>query len=413
MGLTTEQIQTIRATIPVLQAHGLQITTVFYNNMLLENPELYNIFSLTNQKNGAQPRALAGSLLAYASNIDDLGKLAPAVEKICMKHASLYIQPEHYQIVGKYLLAAMGEVLGDALTPDILAAWAAAYTQLANVLIGKEAQLYGEFDGWTSWRRFKVVKKVRESDIITSFYLAPEDGKPLPPFKPGQYISVQLQIPSLGHIQSRQYSLSEEPRTDYYRISVKKEAGVSVDGTVALTVAGLISNRLHDDTQEGDIVEVSHPAGEFFVDPTADDQSPLVLISAGVGITPMVSILNTLVHKNTSRKISWIHTARSSALHAFSDHVREISRTHENIHAVIFKSSLVATDVHGADYHHDVRMDLTKVHPEEDLFLHDSSARYYVCGPTSFMSQMSAYLKGQGVPAEKISMELFGTGELE
>nr|CAF32307.1 putative haemoglobin [Aspergillus oryzae] len=147
MPLSPEQIQLIKATVPVLQQHGTTITTVFYNNMLTAHPELNAVFNNANKVNGHQPRALAGALFAYASHIDDLGALGPAVELICNKHASLYIQPEQYQIVGKFLLEAMGEVLGDALTPEILDAWATAYWQLADLMIGREAELYKQADG--------------------------------------------------------------------------------------------------------------------------------------------------------------------------------------------------------------------------------------------------------------------------
>ena len=134
MSLTPEQVVIIRATVPILKEYGNAITTTFYGTMLKENPDLNNIFNQTNQANGHQPAALASSLYAYASHIDDLGALSPAVEKICQKHASLYIRPEHYDIVGTYLLRAMGEVLGEALTPDILKAWETAYWQLAKIV---------------------------------------------------------------------------------------------------------------------------------------------------------------------------------------------------------------------------------------------------------------------------------------
>lgn len=134
MPLTPTQIQTVKATVPVLQKHGEAITRLFYATMLAENPELKPIFNHANQFNNHQPAALAGALYAYAMYIDDLGVLSPAVEKICQKHASLYIQPEQYDVVGKYLLQAMGEVLGDALTPAILEAWRVAYSQLAEIV---------------------------------------------------------------------------------------------------------------------------------------------------------------------------------------------------------------------------------------------------------------------------------------
>ena len=222
MSLTPEQAKIIKATVPILAEHGMTITSRFYANMLRENKELNNVFNTSNQHNGHQPKSLAMALYAYASNIDDLGVLSPAVELICHKHASLYIRPEHYNIVGTYLLAAMKEILGDSLTQDIHDAWAAAYWQLANIMIAREADLYKSADGWADWREFKIDRKEKESDEITSFYLVPVDGKPLPKFKPGQYISVQTEVPDLSHLQARQYSLSEAPRSDYYRISVKR-----------------------------------------------------------------------------------------------------------------------------------------------------------------------------------------------
>lgn len=141
MGLSEEQVKTVKTTIPLFQQHGDQITKVFYSNMLSENPELNSIFSATNQQTGAQSKALAGALLAYASNIDNLGALSPAVERICKKHALKGVEAKQYEMVGKYLLAAMGEVLGDAITADELTAWRAAYDQLANIMIGKELEL--------------------------------------------------------------------------------------------------------------------------------------------------------------------------------------------------------------------------------------------------------------------------------
>lgn len=134
MSLTKDQVSIIKATVPILKEHGNTITSTFYSTLIRENPSLNNVFNQTNQANNHQAAALAGSLYAYASYIDDMGVLSPAVEKICQKHASLYIRPEQYDLVGTYLLRAMGEVLGDALTPDILEAWKTAYYQLANIV---------------------------------------------------------------------------------------------------------------------------------------------------------------------------------------------------------------------------------------------------------------------------------------
>jgi len=132
--LNQDQIQTIKATVPVLEEHGVAVTSRFYSDMLSDYPDLNNLFNQSNQANQHQAKALAGSLYAYATNIDDLGRVSPALEHISHKHASLYVRPEQYDIVGRYLLQAMGKVLGDAFTPTIQDAWAAAYWEVANLV---------------------------------------------------------------------------------------------------------------------------------------------------------------------------------------------------------------------------------------------------------------------------------------
>lgn len=413
MGLTQEQTDIIKATVPVIKEHGNAVTSVFYKNMLAAHPELNAIFNSSNQVNGHQPRALAGAVFAYAANIDNLGALGPAVELICNKHASLYIQPEHYNIVGKFLLEAMGEVLGDAFTPAIKDAWAAAYFQLADIMINREAALYNEADGWTEFRDFRIAKKVPESSEITSFYLEPVDGKPLPSFRPGQYISIQLFVPQLNHPQARQYSLSDKPRSDYYRISVKKEAGLDATEPGAEAHPGLVSNILHDLKKEGDIIKVSHPQGDFFLsDAEKQSSSPIVLLAAGVGLTPLTSILNTVLEtkSETQRKISFVHGARTSAARAFKPQIRELATKVPNLQAFFFTSHPAAEDKQGEDYDFAGRLDLSKLDAKRDLFLDDATTQYYVCGPESFMLDVKNKLAAEGVSADRIKMELFGTG---
>ncbi|KAF9635202.1 hypothetical protein BFW01_g6097 [Lasiodiplodia theobromae] len=406
MPLTPEQAKIIKATVPILAEHGNTITTRFYGNMLRENPDLNNVFSNTHQATGHQPRALALSLYAYASNIDDLGVLSPAVELICQKHASLYIQPEHYNIVGTYLLAAMKEILGDALTPDIHDAWAAAYWQLANIMIDKEAQLYKQADGWTDWRDFRIARKEQESSEITSFYLTPVDSKPLPSFLPGQYISIQVPVPGLEFKQARQYSLSDSPNPAHYRISVKREPGV--DG---VTHPGYVSNVLHADKKEGDVLRVSHPYGDFYFDSAAiPADAPVVLLAAGVGLTALMSILNLLTANTTTRPITWIHAARTSGARAFAGHIQNLADANPNLRKILFVSQPSESDVQGRDYDATGRLDLGKLDAEKDLFASDKRTRYYVCGPERFMVDMQKGLKELGVDEERVHLELFGTG---
>jgi nitric oxide dioxygenase len=186
--LTEEQKDLIKASVPALETHGLDITRSFYKTMLDENPALKNIFNERSQFDLAQPRALAGAVYAYAANIDDLTPILPTVELIANKHASLYVRPEHYGVVGTYLLQAIQRVLGEAITPELLSAWEAAYWQLAKIFILKEDQMYRETPESADWMDFKVAKKVAESEEITSFYFEPVDAsrKPLPHFLPGQ-----------------------------------------------------------------------------------------------------------------------------------------------------------------------------------------------------------------------------------
>lgn len=341
--------------------------------------------------------------------------LSPALERISQKHASLYVQPEQYDIVGNYLLRAMKEVLGDVLTPDIHNAWAVAYQQLAKLMIGREAQLLEEAINWHDWRDFRIIQKIRESSEITSFHLAPLDGKPLPSYLPGQYISIRTSVPDIHYLQARQYSLSDAPHANYSRVTIKKEQAMDLDDPNAKAHPGYISNILHNEKDVGDSVQVSHPAGEFFLDTRQQDSSdvPIVLVSAGVGLTPNLSIFNTLIAKDSKRRISWVHASRNSRVQAFRDHIKKIANTHDNVQSHVFIKEPGENDVEGVDYQFTGRMSLNKLNTDHDLFIHDPKAEYYICGPDSFMADMARYLEvEQGVEARRIKIEVFGTGEI-
>ncbi|KAH8703445.1 flavohemo protein [Talaromyces proteolyticus] len=412
MALTEEQVKIIKSTVPVLQEHGTTVTTAFYKNILSENPELNSVFNTTNQLNGHQQKALAGAVYAYAVHIDNLGVLAPAVENIVHKHASLHIQPEHYKVVGTYLLAAMKEVLGDALTPEIHDAWAAAYFQLADIFIAKEGALYKETEGWADWRDFIIDKKVSESEEITSFYLKPVDGKSLPEFQPGQYISVRVEVPELKHLQPRQYSLSDKYSPEYYRISVKKETGLDPKHPETKYNPGWISNILHDVKKEGDVIQVSHPHGVFYLADAKSSSYPVVLIAAGVGLTPLTSMLNTIAASETasSRKVHFIHSARKAKSRAFKEHLLSLSKQFPNLQVTLFNTAPSSEEKEGDDYNVKGPIDLGALDKNEKLFLDDSSTQYFVCGPEGFMTTTTQSLIGLGVTPDRIHMELFGTG---
>jgi nitric oxide dioxygenase len=307
----------------------------------------------------------------------------------------------------------MKAVLGDAATPAIMNAWAAAYWQLADIMINKEAGLYASAESWTDWKDFKIARKEKESEEITSFYFTPvEKDLKMPVFKPGQYVSVNVFVDELdgGVWQARQYSLSDAPGKGYLRVSVKREPGVEVGEPKHMTHPGYISNILHEKKNVGDVVRLSHPFGDFFFEQKAvEKDSPVVLISAGVGLTCLMSILNALTERHTSRPISWIHGAKDSRVRAFKKYIDELVAKNENVHTVYFSSEPKDGEVQGQDYDIKGRLDLDEVSGDK-LYTGNDKARYFVCGPTQFMLDVEDKLKSFSVPAERIQMELFGTG---
>lgn len=405
--LSQAQIAIIKATVPVLQVHGEAITKTMYDNMIGAHPELHNVFSTTSQTTGRQPRALARSVLAYAMYIDDLPKLAHAVERIAQKHVSLFIQPEQYDIVGGFLIGAIGQVLGDAATPEIVDAWTAAYGVLAKVFIDREQELYKADENWTGWRKFRIARRAEEAEDVASFYLEPVDGAALPRFLPGQYISLQVFVKHLGYNQSRQYSLSQAPDDAgrFYRVSVKKDRDADAG------VDGLISNMLHDGYKEGDVVELSHPHGEFFLDPSDASKkgAPAVLISAGVGATPLMSMLHALSQPSAvERPVSWIHTSRSKATQPFADEAASVVEQG----AIKDRASAHVHLRQGLDGEAKPRLDIAALDREGKLFVSNPRAEYFICGPEKFMLDARKTLVGLGVDKSRVFLELFATGDV-
>src|SRR5690606_38060983 len=331
--MTTEQKQLISGTVPILREHGVALTSHFYQRMFTHNPELKHIFNMGNQKNNKQQQALAMAVLAYAEHIENPSVLLPVVDSIGHKHTSLDIRPEHYAIVGRHLIASIAEVLGDAATPELLEAWTQAYQQLASLMSGHEQKLYdvqtNQRGGWSGWRPFTVKRKVKESEEITSFYLYPTDGGEVSKYLAGQYISLRLFLPELNLLQPRQYSISCAPNHGYYRISVNCERKPQYADVI-------IINRLHDHVNEGDTVELTAPAGTFVLK-EEEQARPKVFISGGVGQTPLMAMLESLVSKDVAGfPITWVHGCRNEAVHAFKDRIAELGAVHHQVKRHIF-----------------------------------------------------------------------------
>ena len=398
--LTADQIARVKATVPVLAEHGTTITKHFYKRMFAHHPELKNLFNQTHQQSGNQPETLARAVYAYAANIDNLGALGPAVSRIANKHASLNIRPEHYPIVGRHLLGAIVDVLGDAVDQPTLDAWQVAYGQLANIFVGTEAKLY-EGAAWSGFRPFKVARKQVESDEITSFYLTPADGTAACEFEPGQYVSVTRFVDKLGVDQPRQYSLSDAPHGKWLRISVKREDGRED------AAPGHVSNLLHAGVEEGTIVHVSAPMGDFTLD--RKKITPVVLMSGGVGVTPMTSMLSTLLADGSERSVTFVHACRNGRVHAFREWLDETAASHANVKRVVFYEAVDASDRHGIDYDFEGRLDVTKI-ADRVIAL---DADYYICGPVPFMRAQRDALVALGVEPTHIHTEVFGSGAVE
>lgn len=398
--MTPQQIDLVKATVPVLRENGVALTGYFYNRMLGNHPDLKETFNMGHQRSGAQAQALAGAVLAYAENIEDPSVLLPVVELIAHKHVSLNIQAPDYNIVGENLLHSISEVLSISMQDPLIDAWAAAYGQLADLFISTEKAIYDRHQqtkgSWLGWRNFKIVKKVVESDEITSFYLAPTDGGALPNYEAGQYISVRVLIEELGLKQPRQYTLSTSPQAYYLRISVKRE---DEKGNLA---GGWVSNTLHGLT-EGSEIEVSAPTGNFYL---INSKKRNVFISGGVGLTPMLAMLNQLVTEDMPQPVSFIHACRSSQVHAMKQHIHDLKTKYPRLSTFTAYEFPHTGDVLGEDYDVAGRLDIASI----DAALLPAHADYYLCGPMPFMAKQQQALVARGIPTEHIHSEAFGTG---
>ncbi|ARS28923.1 NO-inducible flavohemoprotein [Sphingomonas sp. KC8] len=394
--LSDQTIHIVKATAPVIEVHGLDIVRRMYERMF-ENALIRDLFNQSHHGDGgSQPRALAAAILAYAQNIDQLAALAPAVERIAQKHVGLQIKPEHYPYVADALLGAIKDVLGDAATEDVLAAWGEAYWFLAHVLIGREKQIYHEVEtapgGWAGWRNFRIAAKHRESAIITSFTLEPEDGGPIMHHRPGQYLTFWLEIPGHPPIK-RNYSISSEPGADHYRISVKQEA------------EGVASGWLHNQADVGTSLKVGAPAGEFFL---ADHpERPVVLLSGGVGLTPMISMLHTILARHPQTSVQYIHGTQDGSTHAMKQEVRDAVATSANASSAIFYLAPREQDRPGEDYDHAGLITAEWLEANTPV----ASADYFLCGPRAFLKAFVAGLSLAGVPASRIHYEFFGPAD--
>ncbi len=256
---------------------------------------------------------------------------------------------------------------------------------------------------WNGHRKFTVEKKVMECADTFSFYLKPHDGKPLPPFKPGQYLTFQLSIPGLGKPLVRCYSLSDSSRPGHFRVTIKRcppPAG-------SPHPPGIGSSFFCDSIKAGDILDVKAPNGHFYLE--LEKERPVVLISGGIGVTPMVTMANALIEAGSRREVWFFFGARNSSDHMFKEYMAELEKRHPNIRVHVCYSKPSPGDVKGKDFHHESRVTV-------GLFkelLPSSNYDYYLCGPGAFMESITDDLRAWGVPDANVHYEAFGPASVK
>ncbi|UUU34405.1 globin domain-containing protein [Streptomyces sp. CA-210063] len=388
--LSEQSAATVRATLPAVGAAIGEISARFYEGLFAAHPELLrDLFNRGNQASGTQRQALAGAIAAFATHLVERPEDRPdtMLRRIAHKHASLGIAPEQYAVVHEHLFAAIAEVLGEAVTPEVGAAWDEVYWLMANALIAIERELYETGGAGGGWREWEVVGRVAETADVVALELRPADGSPVPVHRAGQYVSVRVALAD-GARQIRQYSLTGAPGADTWRIAVKRvQGGAAPDGEV--------SNHLHARVRVGDRLPVSAPYGDLVLD--QDAGAPLLLASAGIGVTPMVAVLEQLALSGHRAPVTVVHADRSPAEHA-------LRADQEGYAAKLADASA-----------HFWYEEPEPGHPADRTGLADLSrldvptgTRAYLCGPLPFMRAVRAQLIAKGVPPADIHYEVFG-----
>ncbi|MQS17700.1 hemin transporter [Streptomyces kaniharaensis] len=386
--LSAKSAEVVEATLPVVGAAIGDITPRFYDRLFAAHPELLrDLFNRGNQANGTQRQALAGSIAAFAGALIAHPDQRPdaMLARIAHKHVSVGIGNDQYRIVHEHLFAAIVDVLGEAVTPEVAAAWDEVYWLMANALIAVEDRLRAEAAGPDGdqadlWRPYTVLARYQETEDVTTYLVRPADGRPVPASRPGQYVSVRTELPD-GARQIRQYSLSGAA-DGALRFTVKREAG------------GEVSGHLHDHLDTGDTVELAPPLGDITL---AHGDGPVLLVSAGIGNTPMTAMLAHLADTGSTREVVSVHGDRDQLSHAFRADLAQLTAKLPNATAHVF-------------YEHplgDWPADRTGLVDLSTVGI-PAGATAYLCGPLPFLRAVRGQLLAAGVPAADIHYEVFG-----
>ena len=387
--LHADNAEIVKATAGPVIDNITAITKVFYPKMFGNNPELLNVFNQANQAIGEQPIALASSIVAYAHHLlgDSDVDFDKVLSRIANKHVALAIAPGDYTIVGRNLMEAIAEVLGDAVTPEVARAWEEVYWLFAMDLVSAEAKLYQQIDRTPAdlMRDHKIVAIGEVGGNSRTFTLAPADGSKVPDYIPGQYVSVIAQLRD-DYRQPRQYTISGAPTGDALQITVKRVVGR--DGHPD----GAVSNWLFE-RQVGDVIPVSAPVGDIEV-AKPDHTKPLVMFSAGIGITPMASILDAAAQgRMGQRQLMLVHADAHGEAHPLKARIEQDAQK--------AGATLVTYYEQGGENAKSGRVEVSEL----DL---PADAEYYLCGSVPFMQHVRSGLLDRGVDPIAISYEIFG-----
>jgi nitric oxide dioxygenase len=383
----------VKATLPLVGAHIDEITGAFYRRLFTNHPELRrNLFNRGNQAQGAQQRALAASIATFATHLIDpaLPRPAELLSRIGHKHASLGITADQYPIVHEHLFAAIVEILGaDTVTAEVAEAWDRVYWIMADTLIALERDIYaaaGVADG-DVFRRLPVCSRVDDPSGAVLLTVGAAGMNCVA----GQYVSVGVTMPD-GARQLRQYSLVNAPGHGELTFAVKPvEAACDQP-------AGEVSNWIRANVRVGDLLDVTVPFGDL---PAPVAGAPLVLISAGIGITPMVGILEAVAADATATVVRVLHADRGDQVHPLRERQRELVDALPNATLDIwYEDGLTA----GRPGVHPGLLNLGTTALPAD-------AEVYLCGNNGFVQAVRAQLTDAGVSADRVHCELFSPND--
>ncbi|EZH65758.1 hypothetical protein DH09_13015 [Bacillaceae bacterium JMAK1] len=385
--LQEQDIKNVKETAFVFKEYGKEIGERFYETLFDQHPELHNLFNEANQKRGIQQRALVDSVYKVGIHIEELESLGPMITHVAEKHRALGVQPEHYAVVGKILLQTVRDVLGTNVTDDVLESWGKAYAVIADHFIEVERQSYEQVaeakGGWVGNRTFYVTNRVQETPEVISLYMKPVDHEAIPPFLPGQYVTLEMEIDNETYVHKRHYSLSKILDGNEYRITIQHEPGV-------------VSSHIHHNIVKGSQLKLAAPAGAFTV---VNSERPIVFISEGIGLTPLVSMLQSQI--NNHQAVTWIHETKSRSNHILKDEVATILSESAKATKHIFYKETTAQDVEPFVY--EGTIDYKRL----VSMIQNQNSDVYVCGSTPFLRAISQSLEEIGIPKDQRYYEGF------